>query len=164
MVATKVSLVNMPQAVTRAAAKVGHVMGLIRLPSTIGVCLRRARPQAHTASRTAPRFFHRVRLATVRVKRLAAEISGVTSKIGATEKDRQAIYRDQPDGERFGSDTRLPFFALNGGVYSLNVFLFAIIHSLANTRRGFGNFFVHGTVILPARAMVMVMAPPVRLM
>ena len=117
-----------------------------------------------TASRTARRFFHRVRLAAVRVKCLAAEISRVTSEIGATEKDCQAIYRDQPDGERFGSDTRLPFFALNGGVYSLNVFLFAIIHSLANTRRGFGNFFVHGTVILPARAMVMVMAPPVRLM
>src|SRR5213082_2112527 len=42
-------------------------------------------------------FFHRLWLTSVRVKRLAAKVSRVTTKIGATEKHGQTVNCDQPN-------------------------------------------------------------------
>src|SRR5205814_7000563 len=42
-------------------------------------------------------FFHRLWLAAVRVKRLTAKVSRVTTKIGATEKHGQSVNCDQPN-------------------------------------------------------------------
>ncbi len=39
-------------------------------------------------------FFHRLRLAPVRVKRLTAKVSRVTTEVGATEKHRQPVNGD----------------------------------------------------------------------
>src|SRR5437667_6149080 len=99
-------------------------------------------------------FFHRLWLAAVRVERIAAKISRVTTEVGAAEKHRQPINRDQPNRERFASDARFALFALNGGVHLMHVCLFPVIHSLANTRR-IRNFLVHCAVTFPARATAM---------
>src|SRR5437899_10510573 len=100
-------------------------------------------------------FFPRLWLGTVRVKRLTTKVSGVATEIGTAEKHRQPINRDQPNRERFASDARFALFALNGGVHLMHVCLFAVIHSLANTRR-IRNFLVHCAVTFPARAMATV--------
>src|SRR5439155_26635856 len=71
-------------------------------------------------------FFHRLWLAAVRVKRLTAEVSRVTTEIGAAKKHRQPVYCDQPNRARFSADTRFPFFALNGGMHLVHVRLFAV--------------------------------------
>src|SRR6266487_4939921 len=42
-------------------------------------------------------FFHCMRLATVRVKRLTAKVSRVTTEIGTAKKYRQPVHCDQPD-------------------------------------------------------------------
>src|SRR5438034_3823134 len=62
-------------------------------------------------------FFHRLWLAAVRVERVAAEVSRVTTEIGTAKKDRQPVNCDQPNRERLCADARFALFALNGGVH-----------------------------------------------
>src|SRR6266576_3161246 len=42
-------------------------------------------------------LFHRLWLAAVRIERITAEVSGVTTQIGTAKKHRQSIHCDQPD-------------------------------------------------------------------
>jgi hypothetical protein len=97
-------------------------------------------------------FFHRLRLAAVRVERFAAEVSRVTTEIGAAKKYRQPVNCNQPNRERFPPDPRFALFALHGSVNLLHVCQFVVIHSLANARCRFWSFLVHCVVILPALA------------
>src|SRR4029077_20566284 len=88
-------------------------------------------------------FFHHLWLAAVRVERLTAEVSGETAEIGTTKKYCQSVDGDQPDGERFGSHARLPFFALNGSMHFLHFFELAVIHPLPDALVGRRSLFVH---------------------
>src|ERR1051325_1084034 len=74
------------------------------------------------------RFF--VRWDQGRIKTVAAKISREPPEIGAAEKDREAINRDEPDRERFEPGARFPFFSLNRGVDLVDVGCFSVIHSL----------------------------------
>src|SRR6266436_9165211 len=42
-------------------------------------------------------LFHRLWLAAVRIERITAQVSGVTTQIGTAKKHRQSIHCDQPD-------------------------------------------------------------------
>src|SRR5207247_10608971 len=59
-------------------------------------------------------FFHRLWLAPVRVKRLTAKVSRVTTEIGATEKPRHPVNGGQPNRERVGGGVRVAFFGVAG--------------------------------------------------
>src|SRR5205809_3867635 len=114
-------------------------------------------------------FFHRLWLAAVRVKRVTAKISGVTTEIRAAKKYRQPVHCNQPNRERLSADARFAFFTLHSGMHLLHVRLFAVIHALANAEclRGcrFWRFLVHSIVTFRVPATVLalaaiVLAPP----
>src|SRR6266498_1147792 len=88
-------------------------------------------------------FFHRWHFAAVWVKRFTAKISRVTAEISAPKKYGESVHRDQPDGQRFATHTRLTFFALHRGMDILDVSDFAVIHALARTRLRWWRAFVH---------------------
>jgi hypothetical protein len=78
------------------------------------------------------------------------EIPGVTTEIRAAKKYRQPVDRNQPNRERLGANAWFAFLALNSSVHFLDIGLFTIIHSLADSRWRFG-FVAHCVFILPAR-------------
>ena len=70
------------------------------------------------------------------IETVAAKVAGETSEVSAAEKDREAVNRNQPDRERFETDTRLAFLPLDRGMHLMHVRVFAIIHSLADATLG----------------------------
>src|SRR6266487_2877993 len=81
----------------RYAKTVGLMTGLaVRRENLFAAVARRKFRHLLFALRSSG-FFHRLWLAPVRVKRLTAKVSRVTTEIGATEKHRQPVNGDQPN-------------------------------------------------------------------
>src|SRR5438128_3262690 len=144
-------------------------------PKTVGLmaCLAIGRKNLHAAiarrkfrdllcALGSASFFHPLRLAAVRVKRVTAKISGVTTEIGAAKKYCQPVNCDQPNREWFGADARFPLLALNGGVHLLHICLLAVIHSLPYAGCRFRSFLVHCALTFRVPAMEPVTLLPAR--
>src|SRR5438094_456160 len=83
-------------------------------------------------------FFHRLWLAAVRVERIAAKISRVTTEVGAAGKHRRPINREQPNRKRFASAARFALSALNAGAAWMPVWAFAAAAGDGEARGAFG--------------------------
>src|SRR5205823_3862119 len=71
-----------------------------------------------------------------RIERIAAEVSRETAEIRATEKDREPVDRNQPDGKRLETGARFALFPLDRGMYLMDIRVFSIIHSLPHVAAG----------------------------
>src|SRR6266487_6573618 len=81
----------------RYAKTVGLMTGLaVRRENLFAAVARRKFRHLLCALRSGS-FFHRLWLAAVRIERITAEVSGVTTQIGTAKKHRQSIHCDQPD-------------------------------------------------------------------
>src|SRR5262249_25498464 len=78
-----------------------------------------------------------------RIEAVAGKISRIPSGIRPAGEDRETINRDQPNRERFKSDARFAFLALDRGVHFMNVGGLAIIHPLASERWWLWSLVVH---------------------
>src|SRR4030081_1942565 len=83
------------------------------------------------AAGTSGTFFRRGRTAH-RIQTITAEVSRVTSEIGAAKEHGQSVDYDQPNRERLETDARLALFALNGSMYFLHFPLLAVIYFLTH--------------------------------
>src|SRR6202011_1521674 len=91
---------------------------------------------------TSGTFFRRWRTAH-RIQTIAAEVSRVTSEIGAAKEHGQSVDYDQPNRERLETDARFALFSLNSSMHFLHFLVLAVIHSLTNAHGRIWSLLVH---------------------
>ena len=128
---------------TGNAETVGLMTGLaVCREDLFATIVRRKFRLLFTRARANDAFLCR-RRTTHRIETVSGKVSGITSEVGATEENRKSVNGDQPYRERFQSNARLAFLALDRSVHFLNIRNFAVIGPLSGKGRAIGSWLVH---------------------